>query len=141
MNMIIARTYFQSSIPKELYDCSALDGASDLQILRHVVVPLSKPLLAVLALYYAIDHWNSYFDALIYLSRKQLLPLQIVIREYVFTMMIDVERESAEAMQVMARREVLKYGLIVMGSLPVILMYPFIQKYFTKGVMIGSLKG
>ena len=140
--VIMARTYFQSSIPKELYDCSALDGANDFQILRHVVVPLARPILAVLVLYYAVDHWNRFFDALIYLNRQQLFPLQLVIREYVFRALVEVETESGDELyQVMAKMEVEKYALIVLGSLPVIILYPFIQRFFTKGIMIGSLKG
>lgn len=139
--VIMARTYFQSSIPKELYDCSALDGANDFQILRNVVVPLARPILAVLVLYYAVDHWNRFFDALIYLNRQSLFPLQLVIREYVFRALIEVESESEELYSVMAKMEVEKYALIVLGSLPVIILYPFIQKFFTKGIMIGSLKG
>lgn len=139
--VIMARTYFQSSIPKELYDCSALDGANDFQILRHVVVPLARPIIAVMVLYYAVDHWNRFFDALIYLNRQQLFPLQLIIREYVFRSLVEVESESEELFDVMAKMEVEKYALIVLGSLPVIMLYPLIQQYFTKGIMIGSLKG
>ena len=140
--VIMARTYFQSSIPKELYDCSALDGANDFQILRHVVIPLAKPILAVLVLYYAVDHWNRFFDALIYLNRQELYPLQLIIREYVFRALIEVETETGDELySVMAKMEVEKYALIVLGSLPVIILYPFIQRFFAKGIMIGSLKG
>lgn len=139
--VIMARTYFQSSIPQELYDCSALDGANDFQILRHVVVPLATPIIAVLILYYAVDHWNRFFDGLIYLNRAELYPLQLVIREYVFRALVEVESETEEAFSVLADMEVQKYALIVLGSLPVIILYPFIQRFFTKGIMIGSLKG
>lgn len=139
--VIMARTYFQSTIPQELHDCSALDGANDFQVVRHVVLPLSKPIIAVLTLYYAVDHWNRFFDALLYLTRQELFPLQLVIREFVFAPIDNIETEGRDAFNELARREVLKYGLIVMGSLPVIMLYPLIQKYFTKGIMIGSLKG
>jgi putative aldouronate transport system permease protein len=141
-NVIIARTYFQSSIPEELYESAALDGASDNQVLFRIVLPLSKPIIAVLTLYYAVGHWNSFFSALIYLDEKRLYPLQIMLRNYLMAAMQHLNTETNEnAAEAMSRYEVFKYGLIVVGSLPVIMLYPFIQKYFTKGVMIGSLKG
>ncbi len=142
MNMIIARTYFQSSIPKELYDSASLDGASDMQTLFRIVLPLSKPLIAVLTLYYAVGHWNSFFSGLLYLDSANLYPLQLVLREYLFADVISMElTNSDQFFKALAEKEVLKYSLIVVGSMPVIIMYPFIQKHFDKGIMIGSIKG
>ena len=135
-NMIIARTYFQNSIPEEMLEAAGLDGANDTQILLRLVLPLSKSIIAVLTLYYAVSHWNSYFDPYIYLNSEEKFTLQVVLRNIMST---------AAALQEQSQRaaliEVLKYAIIVFGSLPVILLYPFVQKHFVKGVMIGSLKG
>ena len=120
-NMIIARTYFQNSIPEEMLEAAGLDGANDTQILLKLVLPLSKSIIAVLTLYYAVAHWNAYFDPYIYLNSEEKFTLQVVLRNIMST--------------------AAKYAIIVFGSLPVILLYPFVQKHFVKGVMIGSLKG
>lgn len=142
MNVIIARTFFQNSIPKELYESASLDGASHNQVLVRIVLPLSAPIIAVLTLYYAVGHWNSFFGALLYLDSKVLYPIQIILRDYLMGAITDVEQETGlEAAQFLDRVEVFKYALIVVGSLPVIILYPFIQKHFTKGVMVGSIKG
>ncbi|MGB8455682.1 MAG: carbohydrate ABC transporter permease [Anaerocolumna sp.] len=142
-NMVIARTYFQNSIPEEMLEAANLDGASDLKILLHLVLPLSKSIMAVLALYYAVAHWNSYFDAYIYLSSEKRFTLQVVLRNIMSTAASLQEMADATADQSnrAAMIEVLKYAIIVFGSLPIIVMYPFVQKHFVKGVMIGSLKG
>lgn len=143
-NMIIARTYFQNSIPVEMTEAAGLDGASDFQILIRLVLPLSKSILAVLTLYYAVAHWNTYFDAYIYLSSEEKFTLQVVLRNIMSTAAALQEMSdtiSADQSQRAALIEVLKYAIIVFGSLPVILLYPFVQKHFVKGVMIGSLKG
>lgn len=142
-NVIICRTYFESSIPEELYEAASLDGCSDLSFLRRIVLPLSKPVLAVLVLYYAVGHWNSYFREMIYLEDKMKYPLQVVLRQIIIMsqiadeMMLDFS--AAERSQGMA--DLLKYSTIVVSSLPMLLLYPFIQKHFVKGVMIGSVKG
>lgn len=142
-NMVIARTYFQNSIPAEMLEAANLDGASDFKILLHLVLPLSKSIIAVLVLYYAIAHWNSYFDAYIYLSSEKNFTLQVVLRNIMST--AAALQEMADATVDQSNRaamiEVLKYAVIVFGSLPIIVMYPFVQKHFVKGVMIGSLKG
>ena len=143
-NMIIARTYFQNSIPEEMLEAAGLDGANDIQILLQLVLPLSKSILAVLTLYYAVSHWNSYFDAYIYLSTESKFTLQVVLRNIMSTAAALQEMTdtiSADQSQRAALIEVLKYAIIVFGSLPVICLYPFVQKHFVKGVMIGSLKG
>ena len=142
--MIIARTYFQNSIPEEMLEAAGLDGANDTQILLRLVLPLSKSIIAVLTLYYAVSHWNSYFDPYIYLNSEEKFTLQVVLRNIMSTAAALQEMTdtiSADQSQRAALIEVLKYAIIVFGSLPVILLYPFVQKHFVKGVMIGSLKG
>lgn len=140
--VIIARTFFQLSIPDELEEAAALDGCSDLRFLWSVVLPLSKPILAVLTLMYAVLQWNAYFDALIYLRSPDLFPLQIVLRNIVI-----LNTTASGSMDVVAMQErqelaeLLKYSLIVVASLPVLLIYPFVQRYFVKGMLIGSVKG
>lgn len=143
-NMIIARTYFQNSIPEEMLEAAGLDGANDTQILLRLVLPLSKSIIAVLTLYYAVSHWNAYFDPYIYLNSEEKFTLQVVLRNIMSTAAALQEMTdtiSADQSQRAALIEVLKYAIIVFGSLPVILLYPFVQKHFVKGVMIGSLKG
>ncbi|WP_274649611.1 carbohydrate ABC transporter permease [Paenibacillus humicola] len=141
--VIIARTFFQSNIPKELGEAAELDGCSDLGFLWRVVLPLSKPILAVLVLMYAVGHWNAYFDALIYLKSPDLFPLQIILRNILILNSIDasmmVDANKMAAMQ--GLRDLLKFSLIVVATVPVLAIYPFVQKYFVQGIMIGSLKG
>jgi ABC-type glycerol-3-phosphate transport system permease component len=142
-NMIVCRTYFQTAIPDELVEAAELDGCSDIRTIWHVVLPLSTPILAVIGLFYAVAHWNSYFQALIYLSSADLYPLQIVLRnilvlhQFDATMIMDVE----EIMMREGMKDLLQYSLIVVASAPVLALYPFAQKYFVRGIMIGSLKG
>jgi multiple sugar transport system permease protein/putative aldouronate transport system permease protein len=142
-NMIVARTFIQSSIPSELLESAQIDGCSNTRYFFQMVLPLSKALIAVLVLFYGVDNWNSFFPALIYLSDRNLYPLQLFLRQILVANTISAndfaDPEMIEAMQGMA--ELLKYSLIVIGSLPVIMLYPFIQKYFAQGVMIGSIKG
>ncbi len=141
-NMIIARTYFQNSIPAEMLESARLEGCDDLKILTSMVLPLSKSIIAVLVLYYAIAHWNSYFDAFIYLSTDSKFPLQVVLRNIMSSAkQLEEMATSADQSSRAATIEVMKYAIIVVGSLPLIIMYPFVQKHFVKGVMIGSVKG
>jgi ABC-type glycerol-3-phosphate transport system permease component len=142
-NMIIARTFFQTTIPGEMIEAAELDGASDLQILFLLVLPLSKAVLAVLVLFYAVGHWNAYFDAMIYFSTQSKFPLQLALRDILSSAeaIENMSNITIEQSMRLATVEVMKYAIIVFGSLPVICLYPFIQKYFVKGVMIGSLKG
>lgn len=142
-NMIICRTYFLNSIPDELYEAGQLDGCTPFKYLIKVVVPLSKPILAVLVLYYGVAKWNSYFDAMIYLKNQTLVPLQIVLRDILILNQVDYTMIS-DASAIAAQRgltDLLKYSTIVVASLPVLCIYPFVQKYFVKGVMIGAVKG
>lgn len=140
--LIIART-FLSGIPADLYEAAQIDGCSYTRYFFKIVLPLSKAIIAVLVLYYAVGHWNSYFNALIYLSNKMLFPLQLYLREILVMNSIDssalLDPEALEAMQGM--QDLLKYSLIVVATAPILCIYPFLQKYFAKGVMVGSLKG
>jgi len=142
-NMIIARTYFQATIPAELLEAAQIDGCNDLKFLWKIVLPLSGPIVAVISLFYAVGHWNQYFNAMIYLRDEQLYPLQLVLREILIMSRIDLEMVSdPEAAAVIAGLgELLKYSLIVIATVPLLIVYPFVQKYFVKGVMIGALKG
>jgi putative aldouronate transport system permease protein len=141
--MIVARTFIKSTIPDELLEAAQIDGCNDYQFFYLFVLPLSKAVIAVIAMQYAIGHWNSYFNAFIYLSDKNLYPLQIYLREILILSQIDIndiaDPETAIAMQGMA--DLIKFSLIVVATAPILCVYPFVQKYFVKGVMIGSLKG
>lgn len=144
-NMILVRTFLVSSIPSDMLEASQIDGCSDIQYFFSILLPLSKAVIAVITLYYAVGHWNSYFSALIYLNDQKLFPLQIILRNILIANqvslsdMTNVDAETIVARQGMA--DLLKYSLIIVSSAPVIAMYPFVQRYFIKGVMIGSVKG
>jgi putative aldouronate transport system permease protein len=141
--VIIARTFFMSSIPTELQEAAQMDGCRDTRYLWSIVLPLSKPILAVMTLMYAVGHWNAYFDALIYLRSEHLFPLQYVLRNMLILNSADPEMlaNTAQKLRDQGFEQVLKYALIVVACVPVLIMYPFVQKHFVKGVMIGSLKG
>ncbi|KIL45188.1 carbohydrate ABC transporter permease [Jeotgalibacillus soli] len=142
-NVIVARTYFQTSIPNELLEAAKIDGCSDAKFFWKIVLPLSKPIVAVMVLFYAVGHWNSYFDALIYLNNEDLYPLQLILRNILIQneastqMMSDIDSLAAKQRV----SELIKYGVIIVASIPLLVLYPFVQKYFVKGVMIGGIKG
>lgn len=139
--VIIARTFFQNSIPDELVDASEIDGCSDLRFIWSVVIPLSKPILAVLFLMYAVGQWNAYFDALIYLKTASLFPLQLILRSIII---LNNSSNATDALKLVERQqlaELLKYSLIVVATLPVLVIYPFVQRYFVQGMLVGSVKG
>ena len=142
-NLIIAITYFRFAIPRELLEASQLDGCNDFQYFFRILLPLSAPIIAVLTLFYAINHWNQFFSAMIYLSDKSLFPLQLILRDILISSQVDMN--MMEDLQSMAAkeaiRELLKYALIVVASVPVLMIYPFVQKYFVRGIMLGSVKG
>ncbi len=142
-NIIICRT-FLSSLPYELQESAKMDGCSDFGILWKIVLPLSKPIIAVLCLYYAVGHWNDYFSAMIYVSDKNLQTLQVFLRE-ILLLNQNIDLETIEDPAVVALKlqmaQVMKYSLIVVASVPLLIAYPFVQKFFVKGVMIGSVKG
>lgn len=141
-NLIVMRTYFQSSIPWEIQEAALIDGSSNWRLMTSIILPLSKPILAVMVLFYAVGHWNSYFSALIYLNDKDLYPLQLVLREVLMISQADtVDGGNVGLENKVLLAESIKYVVIIISSLPVLLMYPFVQKHFVKGVMIGSLKG
>lgn len=144
-NVLIMRTYFQSTIPRELFEAAQLDGCDDFGYLWKVVLPLAGPILAVIALFYAIGHWNSYFSAMLYLQSKDLWPMQLVLREILIQNQFDPNMMSNIDPQQLALRqqmsELLKYTLIVVASAPLMAVYPFVQRHFVKGIMLGSVKG
>lgn len=145
-NMIVMRTYFSSQIPDELREASMLDGCSDIRFLLQIVIPLSGSILAVIALYYAVGMWNDYFNAMVYITTRKKLPLPNFLREI---LMVNVQHsltntnlnDLANIEKMEQRAELMKYSLIVVSSLPVMVIYPFVQKHFVKGVMIGAIKG
>ena len=147
-NALIVRSYFMNSIPFELQEASELDGANPAQYLALVVLPLSKPVLAVVWLYYAVGHWNDYYTALIYVSSRDLIPLQTALREVLMSAASIADMlqsgNSNIAMQMQEKQELamsLKYTSIIAGIIPMMIAYPFVQKYFVKGVMVGAIKG
>lgn len=139
MNIIITRTYF-SSLPEELMESAKIDGANDIRILIRIVLPLSKAILAVLTLFYAVGHWNSYFNALLYIQNDKLQPLQIFLMRVLLQFSGDLAGNAQMGLERTMAVEQLKYSSIVVTALPIICVYPFLQKYFVKGVMIGAIK-
>ncbi|NSW91300.1 MAG: carbohydrate ABC transporter permease [Firmicutes bacterium] len=138
-NLIIMRTFFEG-IPESLYEAATIDGCNDIGILLKIYLSLSKPVMAVMVLFYAVSHWNSYFNAMLYLNKEELYPLQMLLRK------ILIQYEQSDLMaDVMEGRDAvgqtIRYATIIISSLPIISVYPFLQKYFVKGVMIGAIKG
>ncbi len=141
-NVIICRTFFESTVPDELIEAAQIDGCNHIRILVQMIVPLSKAIIAVLVLYYALGHWNAYFQAFIYLSDRAKFPLQIILRDILI--MNSVNAIIADPQLYAARQgmaELLKFSLIVVSSTPFMIAYPFVAKHFVQGVMIGSVKG
>jgi putative aldouronate transport system permease protein len=142
-NLIIARTYFQNNIPLELQESAVLDGCSNMGILTKIVLPLSMPIIAVVTLFYGVAHWNAFFNALIYLTDQGKYPLQLVLRSIIVqnevSGMMETASESLADQQMLG--ETIKYAVIVVASLPVLLLYPYLQRYFVRGIMVGALKG
>lgn len=142
-NIIIVRTFFQGTIPDEMREAAFIDGCSNTRFFLSMVLPLSKPIIAVMVLYHVVGFWNGFFDAMIYLNEESKYPLQLVLRNILVqnqvnsSMMIDVESYAAK----LRVTELIKYGVIIIASLPLLVLYPFLQRYFVKGVMIGSIKG
>ena len=142
-NMIVMRTFFQNSIPGELLEAAKIDGISDIGYLFKIVLPLYKAIIAVISLYYSVTHWNTYFNGLLYLRKRELYPLQMVLREILNASKItatDIDDLEALA-KIQEAADVMKYALIVVSVVPMLILYPFIQKFFEKGVMVGSVKG
>lgn len=140
--MILCRTFFQTSIPDDLHEAAQLDGCSEIKFFTSVVLPLSKAVIAVLILYYAVLHWNSFFNAFLYLNKKELYPLQLILRDILIANKIDASTISdVDLITNLNLVETLKYSLILVACVPVWLAYPFVQRYFVQGVMIGAVKG
>ena len=144
-NIIITRTYFMNSIPASLQEAATLDGANSFQYLMRVVLPLSKPIIAVIGLYYAVGHWNDFYTALIYLYNEDLMPLQSFLRDMLMSTKMTLNNLSGLDTATVELKthlaQTLKYSVIIVSTVPVLCIYPFIQKYFVKGVMVGSVKG
>lgn len=141
-NMIIIRTYFQSNISGELLESAKLDGCDDFRYLAQIALPLSKPVLAVVCLYYMVANWNVFMNAYLYLQKQELYPIQIVLREILLMGNVEeIATNATKESQARLMNELLKYSLVIVASLPMILVYPFVQKYFVKGIMIGAVKG
>ena len=143
-NMIVARTFFKQSIPKEMLEAAEIDGCTDFRFFCKIVLPLSAPIVAVLCLWVAVGLWNSYFNPMIYINSESKYPLQLVLRKILLMSQVDFTAASVDPEKLAKNQylsEMLKYGTIVISSLPLMIIYPFVQKYFVKGVMIGSVKG
>ncbi len=142
-NTIVMRTYFTNTIPTELQEAAMVDGATNTELLIKIVLPLSMPIIAVMTLFYGVAHWNAFFGALIYLTKPALYPLQLVLR----TILIQnqASQDMLGEMDTLASRvmmaEIIKYALIIVSTLPMLLLYPFLQRFFIKGVMVGAIKG
>lgn len=143
-NMIVARTFFKQTIPKELMEAAEMDGCSDFKFFSRIVIPLSTPIVAVLCLWVAVSLWNSYFNPMIYINSEDKYPLQLVLRRILLMSQVNLNSSSVDPQVIAKNRylsEMLKYGTIIISTLPLMIIYPFVQKYFVKGVMIGSVKG
>jgi len=149
-HIVVTRTFFQSTIPREMEEAAIIDGASDFYLFVKIILPLSLPIIAVMALFFGVGHWNSWFSALIYLNERARWPLQMVLREILVQQNLNTMPDAAmgidatQAELILLRQQmaqVIRYGVMIVSTLPVILVYPFLQRYFVKGVMIGSLKG
>ena len=142
-NMIICRTYIVNSIPDELYEASQMDGCTPFKYMMKVIVPLSKPILAVLTLYYGVAKWNDYFNAMLFLYKDELQPLTIVMKEILIMGKVDMTQvtDASAVAKLQGMSELLKYSTMVVATLPFLMLYPLIQKHLVKGVMIGAVKG
>lgn len=140
-DIIVARTFFRTGIPTELWEAAQIDGCGNLRFYAQMVLPLSKPIIAVLALWFAVGQWNSYFNALIYLQNKNLYPLQLILRDILVTNQMQTALGTGEAAQIALRlANLLRYSVIIVATVPIMCIYPFVQKHFNKGVMIGAVK-
>ena len=144
-NMVVMRSFFRNSIPGDLHDAARVDGISDIGYMVKIVLPLSKAIFSVITLYYAVAHWNAYFSAMIYLREPSMMTLQQVLKDLLAQAnpsLDDVQGMTAEEIsQMQYAADLMKYSLIVISSAPILCAYPFVQKYFERGVMIGSVKG
>lgn len=142
-NVIVARTFFSSNIPQDLLEAAVMEGCGDFYVLLRIVIPLSAPIIAVLTMFYAVGHWNSYFSALIYLRDPAKKTLQLVLRDILIVNQVGDEmlRDAETQAKMEGLAQLLKYSLMVVATLPMMILYPFIQKHFVKGIMVGAIKG
>ena len=143
-NMIITRTYFQNNIPLEIQEAAEIDGCSIPRFFISIVLPLSKAIIAIICLYYAVSYWNQYFNAMIYLSKAELEPLQLVLRTFLISGQVVTADSSMDAEQLNAlleRAGQMRYAIIIVSTLPIMCAYPFVQRYFVQGIMVGPVKG
>lgn len=149
-NMIVAKNYFQYSIPESLYEAAGIDGCSEIGKFFRIGLPLAKPVIAVVTLYYAVGQWNNYFNSLIYITKRKYYSLQMILRSILIETKnalqgINLEEIDTESLMAHLRKvymaETMKYSVILLASLPMLILYPFIQKHFVKGVMVGAVKG
>ncbi len=143
-NIIVARTFFANTIPKELQEAAEMDGCTDFRFFVRIVIPLSTPIIAVLSLWVVVGLWNSYFGPMIYLNSQEKYPLQLVLRRILLLSQVNLNQSNIDPETIRKNQylgEMLKYGTIIISTLPLMIVYPFVQKYFVKGVMIGSVKG
>ena len=142
-NIVIARTFFQSNIPQELLEAASMDGCSDFRFLISVVIPISGAIIAVLMVFYAVSHWNAFFGALVFLKSERRYPLQLILRGILLSHQLadDMWVDDSDALKHQMLAESIKYGVIVVASIPVLVLYPFVQKHYVRGVMLGSIKG
>ena len=144
-NVVIMRTFFENSIPYELQEAAFIDGCSNIKILTTIILPLSTSIIAVMVIFYGVAHWNAFFNALIYLSNENKYPLQMILRQILIENQTDSMMQAGAGSEVTSKRlmiyEGLKYAVVIVASVPMLLLYPFAQKYFIKGVMIGAIKG
>lgn len=141
-NLIITRTFFEQTISEELLEAARVDGCGNARFFFRIALPLSSAIVAVITLYYAVEHWNNYFNALIFISDYDIMPLQIIARDILIAnQRVDFSSEIEDVVARQRYAELLKYGIVIVSSLPMLAAYPFVQKYFVKGVMIGAIKG
>lgn len=142
-NLIVARTFFETSIPSELRESAYLDGCTEFRFFKDIAIPLSKAIIAIMVLFYGVAQWNTYFNAMIYIRRQEMYPLQLVLRNILIENQVSQEmmQDAKQAAAQMERAGLIKYVSIIVSAAPLMVLYPFIQKYFVKGVLIGSVKG
>ncbi len=142
-NMIIARSFFESGIPESIYESATIDGAGWLRCYTRFAIPLSKPMIAVLTLFFALGHWNSYFNAMIYISNEKIQVLQVIIKQITanISSALAESMTDAEMIKQVQEKQLLKYAVVVVSVVPMVLLYPFVQRYLIQGIMIGAVKG
>lgn len=143
-NLIVAKSFFENNVPEELHEVACVDGCSELRAFLSVILPISKAIVAIMVLFYAVSHWNSYFNAMLYLTDDQMYPLQLVLRNLLIQTDMTAMSVSGDMTSLAEQQRIadqIKYGVIIVSSVPVMVMYPFVQKYFAQGVTIGAIKG